>query len=39
MTLVIKDLMPGQPCQVALVIAGPEGQQKVLVQDFVTEGW
>ena len=38
-TLMIKDLIPGQPCLVTLVIAGPEGQQKVLAQEFVTEGW
>ena len=39
LTLTIKDLIPGQPCQVTLVLAGPEGQQKVLVQDVVTDGW
>lgn len=38
-TLMIEELVPGQPCQVILVIAGPEGQQKVLRQDFTTKGW
>ena len=38
-TLMIKGLVPGQPCQVTLVVAGPQGQQKVLEQEFVTEGW
>ena len=37
--ITIRELVPGQAGEVMLVIAGPEGQQRLLSQDFTTKGW
>ena len=39
LTLTIGGLVPAQRSEVTLVVAGPEGQQELLVQDFTTRGW
>ena len=38
-TVTITGLVPGQRGQATLVIAGPEGQQRILRQDFKTQSW
>lgn len=38
-TITVEGLVPGQPCAVTFVIAGPEGQQRVLAAEFETEDW
>ena len=35
----IARLVPEEPCKVALVVGGPEGQQRVLDCQFRTKGW
>jgi hypothetical protein len=37
--ITIDGLVPNQRSEVTLVVAGPEGQQKLLRQEFRTEGW
>ena len=38
-SITIRELVPRQAGEVTLVIAGPEGQQKLLAQGFTTKGW
>ena len=35
-TVAISDLVPGEPCKLILVVAGPEGQQRILKAAFET---
>ena len=35
----IANLVPGQRVQVTLVVAGPEGQQRILSREFAAEPW
>jgi len=38
-SLKVGGLVPGQRSQFTLVVAGPEGQQRLLVQDATTQDW
>jgi len=39
LSLTIDGLVPGQRSEFTLVVAGPEGQQRLLVQDAATQDW
>jgi hypothetical protein len=39
LSLKIGDLVPGQRSEFTLVVAGPEGQQRILVQEATTHDW
>ena len=39
LSLTIGDLVPGQRSELTLVVAGPEGQQRLLVQEATTQDW
>ena len=35
----IDDLVPDQRSEFTIVVAGPEGQQRVLEEEMTTKGW